>query len=191
MSNFEFAFTLFGLVLGLALAEVLGGFVRVLKARSVTTDSDLVIRIGLQTPMLGLVVTLDLVSFWYGAWLDKEGIPISFASLVLAAVIASIYFAAASLVFPDEPVKWPDLDDWFARHKAQVAAGIFSANLLVTSAERAMFGSWFTTSTSMFTQTAYLTAAFALIFARRGWQSLAAMAVMLGLFAELAARPYY
>ena len=35
MSGFEFAFSLFGLVLGLAMAEVLAGFVRVLKARSV------------------------------------------------------------------------------------------------------------------------------------------------------------
>jgi hypothetical protein len=191
VSNFEFAFTLFGLVLGLALAEVLGGFVRVLKARSATTNADLVIRIGWQTPMLALVVTLDLISFWYGAWLDKDGIPVNFASLVVAAGIAGIYFAAASLVFPDAPANWPDLDDWFARHKVQVAAGIFSANLLVTAAERAMFGSWFTTNTSMITQISYLGIAFALIFAKPGWQSVASMTVLLGLFAELVARPFY
>lgn len=191
MSNFEFAFTLFGLVLGLALAEVLGGFVRVLKARSVTPDKDLAIRIGWQTPMLGLVVTLDLISFWYGAWLDKEGIPISFGSLVAAAAISGIYFAAASLVFPSAPASWPDLDDWFARHKRQVAAGIFSANLLFNGAERAMFGQWFMTDASMISQTIYLVTSFALIFARPGWQSVAAMAVMIGLFAELTARPFY
>jgi hypothetical protein len=191
MSNFEFAFTLFGLVLGLALAEVLGGFIRVLKARSVTPDADLVIRIGWQTPMLGLVVILDLVSFWYGAWLDREGIPINFASLVIAAAIAGIYFAAASLIFPDAPAQWPDLDDWFTRHKGQVAAGIFSANLLVNVAERAMFGTWFMSNASMIGQTIYLSTVFALIFARRGWQSIAAMAIALCVFAELAARPFY
>jgi hypothetical protein len=191
MSNFEFAFTLFGLVLGLALAEVLGGFVRVLKARSVTPDSDLVIRIGWQTPMLGLVVALDLVSFWYGAWLDKDGIPIGFASLVVAAAIAGIYFGAASLVFPDAPANWPDLDDWFARHKGQIAAGIFSANVLFNAAERAMFGVWFMTNASMIGQLTYLGTVFALVFARRGWQSVAAMAILLAVFAELAARPFY
>ena len=39
MTPFEFVFGLFALVLGLALTEVLGGFVRVLKARSVRAES--------------------------------------------------------------------------------------------------------------------------------------------------------
>src|SRR5688572_6495964 len=105
MTPFEFVFGLFALVLGLALTEVLGGFVRVLKARSVRADEELPIRIGWQTPLLGLVVALDLISFWLGAWEDREGIPIDFAPLVFCALIAGIYYAAASLVFPDEPRK--------------------------------------------------------------------------------------
>ena len=103
MTKFEFAFTLFGLVLGLALAEVLGGFVRVLKARSAGPSSTVGIRIGWQTPLLGLVVTLDLISFWLGAWQDQKVIPIDFLPLVFCALVAGIYYAAASLVFPRRP----------------------------------------------------------------------------------------
>ena len=135
MTEFEFAFTLFGLVLGLAMTEVLGGFVRVLKARSVRADEDVAIRIGWQTPLLGLVVTLDLISFWLGAWENRQSIPIDFAPLVFAAVVAGVYYAAASLVFPDNPGSWPDLDDWFERHKGQVALGIFAANVLFSFGE--------------------------------------------------------
>jgi hypothetical protein len=189
MTPFEFVFTLFGLVLGLALAEVLGGFVRVLKARSVRADEDLRIRIGWQTPLLGLVVTLDLISFWLGAWEDRAAITVDFAPLVYSALIAGIYYAAASLVFPDEPRQWPDLDDWFERHKAQVALGIFAANLLVSFGEVLLFGTWSSSLPGRIFQVLYLGLALSLVFARRGRQSLVLLWAMVGVFTLLALRP--
>ncbi len=191
MSAFEFTFTLFGLVLGLALAEVLGGFVKVLKARSVRPDEEAAIRVGWQTPLLGLVVTLDLISFWLGAWEVREAIPIDFAPLVLSAVIAGIYYAAASLVFPDNPRDWPDLDDWFARHKAQIAAGIFAANFLFSLGEVLLFGTWSSNLAGRLFQIVYLALALALIFARRGRPSLIILGLMLAVFASLGARPLF
>ena len=46
MTAFDFAFTLFGLVIGLAFAEVLKGGVGVLKARSASPGSELRIRVS-------------------------------------------------------------------------------------------------------------------------------------------------
>lgn len=189
MDSFEFAFTLFVLVLGLALTEVLGGFVRVLKARSVRADEDVAIRIGWQTPLLGLIVALDLISFWLGAWEDRAAIPIDFAPLVFSALLAGIYYAAASLVFPDEPRKWPDLDDWFARHKGQVALGIFAANLLFSFGEVLLYGTWSNSLPGRVFQVVYVGLALALVFARRGRQSLVVQWLMVGVFALLALRP--
>lgn len=189
MDAFEFAFTLFGLVLGLALAEVLGGFVRVLKARSVGPGAEAAIR--WQTPLLGIVVTLDLISFWLGAWEVRAAIPIDFAPLVFSAAIAGIYYAAASLVFPDAPRDWPDLDDWFARHKGQVAAGIFAANFLFSFGEVLMFGTWSASLPARLFQALYLALALALVFARRERSSLIILALMLAVFASLAARPLF
>ena len=189
MTPFEFIFSLFALVLGLAMTEVLGGFVRVLKARSVRADEDLPIRIGWQTPLLGLVVTLDLISFWLGAWEDRDAIPIDFAPLVYSALIAGIYYAAASLVFPDDPRKWPDLDDWFERHKAQVALGIFAANLLFSFGEVLLHGTWSSSLPGRILQILYLGLALGLVFARRGPQSLVLLWSMVGVFTLLALRP--
>lgn len=81
MSNFEFVFSLFGLLLGFSLVEVLGGLGRTLKAaRPSRTPGGAATRIavGSLTPMLGLVVMLDLVSFWKLAWNMRDVIPPSF-----------------------------------------------------------------------------------------------------------------
>ena len=61
MDNFNLVFSLFGLLLGLALAEVFGGFGAALQERRK-------IRIGWLTPLLGLVVACDLTTFWSWAW---------------------------------------------------------------------------------------------------------------------------
>lgn len=58
---FSFAFSLFGLLLGLSLAAVLTGFARALRMRPR-------IKMGLLSPLLGLFVILDVTSFWNGAW---------------------------------------------------------------------------------------------------------------------------
>ena len=189
MTEFDFAFTLFGLVLGLAMTEVLGGFVRVLKARSVRADEDVAIRIGWHTPLLGLVITLDLISFWLGAWEVRKGVPLDYAPLVFAALIAGVYYAAASLVFPDEPRQWPDVDDWFERHKRQVALGIFAANFLFSFGEVLLYGTWSYSIISRLFQIFYLSLAVALMFTRRGWQSLTVLGLMVWVFTMLALRP--
>jgi len=65
MSGAEFAFTLFGLLLGLALAEGLGGLARALKARHK-------VRIGWPTALLGLFVSCDVVTFWMYGWAMRK-----------------------------------------------------------------------------------------------------------------------
>jgi hypothetical protein len=124
MTAFEFVFSLFGLLLGLSLAEVIGGFGRTLKVRGK-------IRIGWLTPLLGLILIVDLVSFWEAAWEQRDSIPVSFPSMLYGALMACIYYLAASLVFPDRPEELTDLDSHFFAHKRQVIAGILCANLMM------------------------------------------------------------
>ena len=57
MSDFEFFFSFYGLLLGLSVAEVAQEFSRTLRSRRR-------IRIGWLTPLLGVVVMLDISSFW-------------------------------------------------------------------------------------------------------------------------------
>jgi hypothetical protein len=124
VSHFEFIFSLFGLLLGLSLAEVLGGAVRTLKARRA-------VRVGILTPLLGLFVMLNLVSFWMGAWNAKAFIPVAYPALLIGLAITSLYYVGASLTFPDRPGDWPNFDDYYFAHRRQVLGSIWSCNILV------------------------------------------------------------
>ncbi|NWO96362.1 hypothetical protein GY976_24845, partial [Escherichia coli] len=74
MSGFEFSFSLFGLLLGLALAEGLGGLSRALKARHK-------VRIGWATALLGIFVSCDVVTFWMYGWTLRDLLKLSWPML--------------------------------------------------------------------------------------------------------------
>ncbi len=112
MSDFEFIFALFGLLLGLSLAEVLAGFARAIQARLAVGST---VRIGWLTPLLGAFVLLDLLSFWQAAWVTRDLITVSSTALVGAALFASAYYLAAALVFPKAIGDAQDLDEHFFR----------------------------------------------------------------------------
>lgn len=122
MSDFEFVFSLFGLLLGLSLAEVLGGFARSLKARHS-------VRIGWLTPMLGLLVMLDLTSFWSAAWALRDVLPVKFFVLMLLLMFTSAYYLIATMVFPDAPDRKPSFDDHYWENKRLIVAAVFVLNL--------------------------------------------------------------
>jgi hypothetical protein len=84
MTPFEFAFSLFSLLLGLSLAEVLSGFARAIEARRRRPVSVLVL-------LLAALVFLDIVSFWTSAWLMRSRIGFSFAAMLAVAVYAGAY----------------------------------------------------------------------------------------------------
>jgi hypothetical protein len=127
MSAFEFVFSLFGLLLGLSLAEVLGGLSRALQTRRK-------LRIGWLTPLLGLVVTLDLISFWTLAWIVRDRIPADRAAIMVGVILTGTYYLAATLVFPNEEEEWERLDDHYLRHKGQVLGAVLFINLATYAA---------------------------------------------------------
>lgn len=133
MSGFEFIFTLFGLLLGLALAEGLGGLARALKARHK-------VRIGWATALLGLFVSCDVITFWMYGWAMREALPLSWPVLFGGFVVTAIYFVAASLIFPDDPEGWGDLDSHFDLHRRKVLAGILLCNIALLGSAAALVG---------------------------------------------------
>ena len=123
MSGFEFVFSLFGLLLGLALAEVLGGFGTAIQSRKK-------IRIGWLTPLLGLLIALDLTSFWTIAWDVREYIPVRYFPMMCGFVLTGLYYLIARLAFPHDLSEWPDFDVYYFAHKRLVLGGVFLCNLL-------------------------------------------------------------
>lgn len=126
MTAFDLVFALFGLLLGLAVAEVLGGFARVLKLKRAAKP----VRVGWLTPLLGLFVILDLTSFWGTAYNLRNQMDATYLTLAVVLAIVGVYYMAASLIFPDAPEEWPDFDLWYDRQNRMVIGGLLFANIL-------------------------------------------------------------
>ena len=123
MSSFEFDFSLFGLLLGLSLAEVLGGFARALKRHGRH-------KLGLLTPMLSIFLLWDITTFWISAYRLRDAISMKIAVLVAGLIVTGLDYVAAVLVWPetDDGAAWRDLDGWTMAHKRQVLLSVFGAN---------------------------------------------------------------
>lgn len=135
MSAFEFFFSLFGLILGLAIAVVIGGLSDVLRERTR-------IKIGWLTPMLAVFVLIDLSSVWVNAWVDLADIKVAYSPFVAAIVVASIYFFAASMVFPKVPTDWASLDEYYMGHYRWVLGGVIAASLGLMLIDAAAEQTW-------------------------------------------------
>lgn len=115
MSDFEFVFALYSLLLGLSMVELLGGLGRAIEARFAAEAERERFVIGWLTPLLAVFVMLDLLSFWSAAWVAREDIAVSSTTLMAVAAFASLYFLAARLVFPSHPEGFADLDVHYFR----------------------------------------------------------------------------
>lgn len=121
MSAFEFLFSFYGLLLGLALTEVIGGVSRAINQRRQRP-------IGWLTPLLAVVLVLDLMTFWATAWRDLREVTFHAALLLSAGAGPMIYYFAAKQAFPDSDSEAASLDDHFFQHRLWVLGGVILAN---------------------------------------------------------------
>ena len=128
MSAFEFFFSFYGLLLGLSVAELVGGFSRVLHERQR-------VRFGWLTPLLALFVAMDVATFWSQAWVIFRGAPFNLALLFIGLVVAATFYIAASVTFPRVTAEGVedriDLDDHFWAHRRLIFTCILAANVIV------------------------------------------------------------
>jgi hypothetical protein len=175
MTAFEFIFSLISLLLGLSLAEVLGGFARTVQARRR-------IRLGWLTPLLGALLAVDLITFWAKAWRYREALAVGIDLMVYLTLLAGIYYAAASLVFPHDHDEWPDLDDYFMAHKKMVMGAVLGVNLLVLGGEMAIYGNPFTDLRLIIADSIFFATGLGIVFARTKRLSGVLLVVMLSLY---------
>ncbi len=115
MTQFEFIFALYALVLGLSLVEILSGLGRTLEMRFASEASGERFSIGWLTPLLAVFVILDLLSFWMFSWSVQNLVAVNPATLLAVVGFASAYYLAARLVFPSDPERFRDLDTHYFR----------------------------------------------------------------------------
>jgi hypothetical protein len=134
VSNFEFVFSLFGLLLGFALVEVLSGFVRATRSWSRESNSELFL-----TCALGLIVAMDLITFWTVLFGAQRVLPTYTLALFIGFLVAAVYYWAASMIFPAEE-RPTDLDAHYFRIRRKVIGAILFCNYVTYSAISAASG---------------------------------------------------
>ena len=144
MTPFEFIFPLFGLLIGLSYAEVLGGLARSLKA-----PGD--VRIGWLTPLLALMLLINLTMFWYASWNFRDAEMPSREGLLQMLAMSGTYYLAAAMLFPQSVSPGQDLDAHFMDNKRVAMLAIAACNafgLAVYGAERewAVTQAWWITN---------------------------------------------
>lgn len=117
MDAFNFAFSLFSIILGLSLAKVMEGFARALKRRRV-------VHLGRLTPMLAIFVVLDIASFWEFGWACRRFLTPQYGMLLIGVFLTGIYYVATSLIFPGEFGDRDDFDEHYIEHRRQVLGAI-------------------------------------------------------------------
>jgi len=123
MTAFEFVFPLFGLLVGLSFADMLAGLARALKNKNS-------VRVGWLTPLLGLVILVNLTIIWLGAWDMRDVAKPSSAGMLFILVVGGSYFLASSLVFPSPGADVRDLDEHFMANRKLALLVIASCNFL-------------------------------------------------------------
>jgi hypothetical protein len=124
MAPFSIFFSLYGLLLGLSVAVVVAGFARLLKARPRFWPGWLV-------PLLGIFIMLDITSFWNGAWRAREWMIPEYGHLFLGMVVISVYYLAASMVFPDKGESAADFDAHYFENRRAILLAIAFCNVAV------------------------------------------------------------
>ena len=123
MSVFEYVFSLYSLLLGLALAHLLSALAKVVEARGK-------VRLGWPTGLLTLQMMLTIAIFWEIAWRARDAVPDNSASLFASLIICGLLFFGAVLVIPSDADRREDLDEHFFREKGTVLSCILVANLV-------------------------------------------------------------
>jgi hypothetical protein len=129
MDAFNFAFSLFAIILGLSLVEVLTGFARALRRRRV-------VHLGWLTPMAAIFVMLDLTSFWESGWAARRFVSPQYGYLLIGLFVSGLYYLAASLIFPGEfgegrqKMKGADFDAHYMEHRMQVFGAVAVCDLI-------------------------------------------------------------
>jgi hypothetical protein len=133
MSVFEYIFSLYSLLLGLALAHLLSGLAKVVEARHK-------VQLGWPTALLALQMMLSIAIFWEIAWRARDAVPDNSAALFASLIICGLLYFGAVLIIPSDAAERKDLDEHFFKEKGTVLGCIFLANVVAYGWRYALMG---------------------------------------------------
>ena len=179
MTEFEFLFSVFGLLIGLTLVEVAVKF-----ADAIDTHHRR--PIGILTPLLAVFVLIDVTGYWLFSWSLRDLLHVRWRTVFVALTFAMTYYLSASLIFPRSERDWKNLDEHYWTRKRLVIGGVLlveSATMgwQLTRALPALDDYWF-----WFYQLPYFIPMAALLFTRSRRVDIVLLSILIGvqLFAD-------
>lgn len=109
MSGFEYLFTFYGLLLGLAVANVATGCADMWRSRTNTKP-------GWATPLLGLFVMLGAAQQWISFWGGRDSLTMGPWELLVSIGVAFPYIFISQGMFPREQDRWTSLEEYYLAH---------------------------------------------------------------------------
>ena len=129
MDQFSFFFAFYGLILGLAVAELLSGFAGMVRAHALK-------RLDAQTGLAALLTFVLIVATWVDTFSMDRAITLSFSDLWPPILLATFYYLAAAVIFPRDPRQFPHLRAYFAARRKFIVGMLFAAELVDFYANR-------------------------------------------------------
>jgi hypothetical protein len=124
MDSFSYFITFYGLILGLALTELLGGFAHMVRARALR-------KLEPQTALLALFILIDICSTWIDSWVSLKQVTVDLAGLWAPVLIAICFYLAAAVVFPHDEADHERLADYYRERKRFVVALLLAIEMLI------------------------------------------------------------
>jgi hypothetical protein len=125
MDQFSLFFAFYSLILGLAIAEILGGFGRYVRSHATH-------KVGAQTALLALLTFVSITATWIDAFRTLKTVALDVESLWAPILTSTLYYLAATVVFPSNSADLDHLDDYLVHRKRFAVGMLFACELLAT-----------------------------------------------------------
>jgi hypothetical protein len=123
VDTFAFFFSFYGLILGLAVAELLGGFAGMVRSHALK-------KLEAQTALLALLTFVLICATWVDAFTMSRSITLDFSNLWSPILLATFYYLAAAVVFPRDPGQYSHLHAYFAARRKFVIGMLIAAEMV-------------------------------------------------------------
>jgi fucose 4-O-acetylase-like acetyltransferase len=181
MTQFEFFMGFYALLLGLGVAQLLGGLANLVREKSPP-------KLGVLIPLVAVMVLIEIVAGFIDAWEKFRDIGITLAQLTIPTLIGVLYFFIASIVVPRDLSEWANLDDYYVARRKWLMGLVIVVNLLIISLEvprleRTIASGNGSLVSYVFENIAFMGSYTLALLASRRWLQIAALVSVLALFA--------
>ena len=170
MSGFEYLFTFYGLLLGLAVANVATGFADMWR-------SSVALRVGWATPLLGLFILFGAAQQWVSFWSGRDSLTMGPWELLVSIGVAFPYIFVSQGMFPREQDRWNSLEAYYLAHSSVLMGVLLVPPLAGLVYNGVLFGSWPAGPDLIFTAIRVVVP-LTLIFVKRVWAHRAGLALL-------------